>query len=147
MKSSNGKFAQKIIAVVIIVTLLYGAGVTPVAMLFVSGVIFAVFMVSRLARNREVERIFDFYVAADAILREENRRWYGFEVAEVIEQGEDCLESLPDPPPLQLFTPVKLTLPVPPKVPEERFKALPAVVLLKMAVAVLPLMEKDPVVC
>lgn len=84
--------------------MLYGAGVTPIAMLFVSGVIFVVFMVSRRAQSREVERIFDFYLAADAILRDENRRWYGFEVAEVIEQGEDCLESLPDPPPLQLFT-------------------------------------------
>src|SRR6185503_4772020 len=101
---SNKKFAQKAIAVVIIVTLLYGAGVTPIAMLFVSGIIFVVFMFSRRTQSREVERIFDFYMAADAILRDENRRWYGFEVAEVIEEGEDCLESLPDPPPLQLFT-------------------------------------------
>jgi hypothetical protein len=104
MKSSNKKFAQKVIAVVIIVTLLYGAGVTPVAMLFVSGVIFVVFMASRRVQSREVERIFDFYVAADAILRDESRRWYGFEVTEVIDEGEDCLENLPDPPPLQLFT-------------------------------------------
>jgi len=103
MKSSNKRFAQKVIAVVIIVTMLYGAGVTPIAMLFVSGVIFVVFMVSRRAQSREVEKIFDFYLAADSILRDENRRWYGFEVAEVIKEGEDCLESLPDPPPLQLF--------------------------------------------
>jgi hypothetical protein len=104
MKSSNKRFAQKSIAVVVIVTLLYGAGVTPIAMLFVSGVICLVFMVSRRSQNREVERIFDFYLAADAILRDEERRWYGFEVAEVIEDGEDALESLPDPPPLHLFT-------------------------------------------
>src|ERR1043165_9241903 len=104
MKSSSKRFVQKVIAVVIIVTMLYGAGVTPIAMLFVSGVILVVFMVSRRAQSREVERIFDFYLAADTILRDENRRWYGFEVAEVIEEGEDCLESMPDPPPLQLFT-------------------------------------------
>jgi hypothetical protein len=104
MKSSNKRFAQKSIAVVVIVTLLYGAGVTPIAMLFVSGVICLVFMISRRSQNREVERVFDFYLAADAILRDEERRWYGFEVAEVIESGEDALETLPDPPPLYLFT-------------------------------------------
>ena len=32
--------------------------------------------------------MFDFYIAADAILRDEERRWYGFEIAEVIEHGE-----------------------------------------------------------
>src|SRR4051812_36955112 len=104
MKSSNKKLVQKVIAVVVIVTLLYGAGVTPIVMLFISGVIFVVFMSSRRAQNREVERIFDFYVAAEAILRDAERRWYGFEVGEVIENGEQALETLPDPPPLHLFT-------------------------------------------
>jgi len=104
MKSANKRFTQKTIAVVIIVTLLYGAGVTPIAMLFVSGVIFVVFMASRRAQNREVEKIFDFYVSAEAILRDQDRHWYGFEVEEVIEHGEDALDSLPDPPPLHLFT-------------------------------------------
>jgi len=102
MKSANQRFAQKAIAVIIIVTLLYGAGVAPMVMLFISGVILIVFLITRRAQNREVERIFDFYVAAEAILRE-NRGWYGFEVAEVIEQGQDLLEDLPDPPPLHLF--------------------------------------------
>jgi hypothetical protein len=104
MKSANKRFTQKAIAVVVIVTLLYGAGVTPIAMFFVSGVIFVVFMASRRAQNRDVERIFQFYVAAEAILRDQDRHWYGFEVEEVIEQGEDALASLPDPPPLHLFT-------------------------------------------
>ena len=56
-----------------------------------------------MRRLREVERIFDFYVAADAILREEERRWYGFEIAEVIEHGENLLEIMPDPPPLSYY--------------------------------------------
>ena len=50
---------------------------------------------ARRAQSREVERIFDFYIAADAILREEERRWYGFEIAEVIEHGESLLRSCP----------------------------------------------------
>ena len=103
MKSANKRFVQKSIAVVVIVTLLYGAGVAPVVMFFVSSVVLIVFLFTRKAANREVERLFDFYVAADAILRED-RRWFGFEVAEVIEHGQEVLEGIPDPPPLQLFT-------------------------------------------
>lgn len=104
MKSGNRRFAQKIIALVVIVTMLYGAGVAPIVMLFVSGVVFVVFLVTRRAQNREVERLFDFFVTAESILRDEERRWYGFEVGEVIEQGELVLEELPDPPPIHLFT-------------------------------------------
>lgn len=103
MKSANKKFVQKAIAVILVVTLLYGAGVAPVVMLFVTGVVLIVFLVMRSSQQREVERIFDFYVAADAILRDEDRRWFGFEVGEVIENGEALLESIPDPPPLHLF--------------------------------------------
>src|SRR5436190_3405945 len=103
MKSANKRFVQKSIAVVVIVTILYGAGVAPVVMFFVSGVVLVVFMFTRKAQNREVERIFDFYLAADAILRED-RRWFGFEVAEVLEEGHAALEEIPDPPQLHLFT-------------------------------------------
>jgi len=104
MASASKRFTQKAIAVIIIVTLLYGAGVAPVVMMFITGVVFLVFMVSRRSQNREVERIFDFYLAAEVILRDEDRRWFGFEVAEVIDNGELVLDSMADPPPLLLFT-------------------------------------------
>jgi tetratricopeptide (TPR) repeat protein len=73
-------------------------------MVFVTGVGFVMWLVTRRAQMREVERIFEFYVAAEAILRDEERRWYGFEIAEVIEHGESLLELMPDPPPLSYFT-------------------------------------------
>jgi hypothetical protein len=104
MKSTDKRLAQKSIAVIVIVTLLYGVGIAPIVMMFVTGLVLVVFMVSRRAHNKEVERIFDFYLAAEAILRDEDRRWYGFEVTEVIETGEMTLEDIPDPPPLLLFT-------------------------------------------
>jgi hypothetical protein len=104
MRSTNRRFAQKLIAVAVIVTMLYGAGVAPIVMLFVTGVVLVVFLVTRRAQNREVERLFDFFVIAESILRDEERRWYGFEVGEVIEQGELVLEGLPDPPPIHMFT-------------------------------------------
>lgn len=104
MASGTGKFTTKTIAVIIIVAILNAVGLSPVVMLFVTGVVFVIWGVTRRAQTREVERIFEFYVAADAILREEERRWYGFEIAEVIEDGESLLEMMPDPPPLNYFT-------------------------------------------
>lgn len=102
--TSTGKLTTKAIAVIIIVAMLGLVGFSPVLMVFVTGVVFVVWLFARRAQAREVERIFDFYVAADAILREEERRWYGFEIVEVIEHGESLLEIMPDPPPLSCYT-------------------------------------------
>jgi len=103
MTSSAGKLTTKAIAVIVIVAMLGAVGLSPVIMVFFFGVVLVVWIVARHSQAREVERIFDFYVAADAILREEERRWYGFEIAEVIEQGESLLETMPDAPPLNYF--------------------------------------------
>jgi hypothetical protein len=101
--TSAGKLTTKAIAVIVIVAMLDAVGLSPVLMVFVTGVVFVVWLFARRAQAREVERIFDFYIAADAILREEERRWYGFEIAEVIEHGESLLEVMPDPPPLNYY--------------------------------------------
>lgn len=103
MASGTGKLTTKTIAVIVIVAILNAVGLSPVVMVFVTGVVFVIWLVTRRAQMREIERVFEFYVAADAILREEERRWYGFEIAEVIEQGEGLLELMPDPPPLSYF--------------------------------------------
>jgi len=101
--TSAGKLTTKAIAVIVIVAMLGAVGLSPVIMVFFFGVTLVIWIVARHTQAREVERIFDFYVAADAILREEERRWYGFEIAEVIEQGECLLETIPDAPPLNHF--------------------------------------------
>ncbi len=103
MSSGTGKLATKSIALVIIVAILNAVGLSPVVMVFFTGAVLVIWLVARRAQMREVERIFEFYMAADAILREEERRWYGFEIAEVIEHGESLLETMPDPPPLSYF--------------------------------------------
>jgi len=101
--TSVGKLTTKAIAVIIIVAMLDAVGLSPVLMVLVTGAVFVVWLFARRAQAREVERIFDFYIAADAILREEERRWYGFEITEVIEHGESLLEVMPDPPPLNYY--------------------------------------------
>ena len=103
MSPGAAKLTTKAIAVIVIVAMLDAVGLSPVLMVFVTGVVFVVWLFARRAQAREVERIFDFYVAADAILREEERRWYGFEIAEVIEHGESLLDMMPDPPPLSYY--------------------------------------------
>jgi hypothetical protein len=104
MGAGTGKLTTKAIAVIIIVAMLDAVGLSPVVMVLVTGVVFVVWLCARRAQAREVERIFDFYIAAEAILREEERRWYGFEITEVIEHGESMLELMPDPPPLNYYT-------------------------------------------
>ena len=103
MNSGTGKLATKTIAVIVVVAILNAMGLSPVVMVFFTGAVLVIWLVARRAQMREVERIFEFYIAADAILREEERRWYGFEIAEVIEHGESLLEAMPDPPPLHFF--------------------------------------------
>ena len=103
MNSGTGKLATKTIAVIVIVAILNAMGLSPVVMVFFTGAVMVIWLVARRAQMREVERMFEFYIAADAILREEERRWYGFEIAEVIEHGESLLELMPDPPPLHFF--------------------------------------------
>src|SRR5215212_11038464 len=103
MSSGAGKLTTKAIAVVVIVAMLDAVGLSPVLMVFVTGMVLIVWLFARRAQAREVERIFDFYIAADAVLREEERRWYGFEITEVIEHGESLLEMMPDPPPLNYY--------------------------------------------
>jgi hypothetical protein len=101
--TSAGKLTTKAIAVIIMVAMLDAVGVPPIIMVLFTGMCFVVWLFTRRAQTREVERIFDFYIAADAVLREEERRWYGFEIAEVIEHGESLLDIMPDPPPLNYY--------------------------------------------
>jgi hypothetical protein len=104
MTPGNRRLIQKSIAVIIIVALLDIIGISPFLMMFITGVILVVWLVSRRSQNREIEQVFQFYISSDAILREEDRRWYGFEIAEVIDSGERVLSALPDCPPLHFFT-------------------------------------------
>ena len=51
----------------------------------------------------EVRGIFEFYHQANDLLRDDERRWYGFEIQDVIYKGQRILGMMPDPPPLVHF--------------------------------------------
>ncbi len=56
-------------------------------------------------QRRQTDVIFDFYVTANEILGDDDRRRrYHFEIAEAIKAGEKVVSSMPDPPPLSSFT-------------------------------------------
>ena len=103
MTSSNKKLLQKSITVVVIMAILQLVGISPMLMLFATGVVFLILVVNRRSQNKQVEEIFNFYVAAEAILRDDERRWYAFEVVEVIDDGERAFGFMNDCPTLHLF--------------------------------------------
>ncbi|HKX84595.1 MAG TPA: hypothetical protein VJL58_10285 [Pyrinomonadaceae bacterium] len=54
------------------------------------------------SRN-ETREIFEFYLSANEILRDDERRWFGFEIKEVIHRGESIAHRLDPAPPLVHF--------------------------------------------
>jgi hypothetical protein len=51
-----------------------------------------------------VREVFEFYLSANEVLRDDERRWFGFEVHEVINRGERILQTMQGAPPLVYFT-------------------------------------------
>ncbi len=103
MTAGNRKLAQRAIAVIVIVALLDVVGISPPIIIFFVGAGFLIWRAAQHSESRETERIFDFFISADEILRAKERQWYGFEIAEVIGKGEDVFNSMPDPPALTWF--------------------------------------------
>ncbi|MDQ6788496.1 MAG: hypothetical protein M3033_16960 [Acidobacteriota bacterium] len=58
---------------------------------------------SQPPRN-ETREVFEFYLSANELLRDDERRWFGFEVQEVIARGERILQLMNGAPPLVYFT-------------------------------------------
>jgi hypothetical protein len=104
MKRCSGNFGMKVVAVIVIVAILYTIGISIGVMFFLTAVGYLVWRLARGAERRETQRIFKFYVDADEILRSDERDWYAYEIAEIIDEGDRVLNSMPDPPPLCYFT-------------------------------------------
>ncbi len=93
----------------------YGIGFLLVAVVLVySGLpVFVVFFFGVLAyviwktlsapSNSGTREIFEFYLVANEILRDDERRWYGFEIQEAIVRGENILRQMTPAPPLVNF--------------------------------------------
>src|SRR5687767_7914499 len=95
--------AQRLIAIVVIMAMLGVVGIPLTVILFFATVIYFVWRAVQRSEQQDVKNIFDFYVSANEILRDDEKRWFGFEVSQVIGEGERVLHMMSDPPPLVYF--------------------------------------------
>lgn len=89
---------------VVVMAMLGVMGIPLTVIVFFAAVVYFVWRAVQRSEQQDVKNIFDFYIAANEILRDEERRWYGFEINNVIGDGERVLHMMSDPPPLVYFT-------------------------------------------
>lgn len=76
----------------------------PVFVIFFFG-IFAYFLFKMFASGsrNETRDIFEFYLSANEMLRDDGRNWFGFEIKDSITRGETILNRMSGTPPLVYF--------------------------------------------
>ncbi|HST52267.1 MAG TPA: hypothetical protein VLJ61_09695 [Pyrinomonadaceae bacterium] len=95
---------QRLVAIVIIMAMLGVMGIPLTVIFFFATVVYFVWRAVQRSEQQDIKNIFDFYISANEILRDEEKRWYGFEINNVIAEGERVMHLMPDPPPLVYFT-------------------------------------------
>ena len=103
MTTKGREAAQRLLAIIIIIAMLGVMGIPFSVLIFFATITFFIWRAVQHTEHQETGRIFEFYIAANDVLRDEERHWFGFEIAEVIEHGERVLHSMQDPPPLIYF--------------------------------------------
>lgn len=95
---------QYALAFGVIATMLFAAGFPMFIIVFFG--IFAFFLWKTFvsASPNGTRDIFHFYLSAHEILRDDERRWFGFELQEIIRRGERIVQSMNGAPPLIYFT-------------------------------------------
>jgi hypothetical protein len=104
--NNSRETAQAVAVSGVIILMLYAVGF-PMFLLFFLGVIIFFFYKIFGGQQKQLggtHEIFEFFLSANDILRDDERRWFGFEVQEIIQRGERILQAMPDPPPLLYFT-------------------------------------------
>ena len=104
MSGKGKETAQRLLAIIVIMAMLGIMGIPLTVILFFAVVVYFVWRAVQRSDQQDIRNIFEFYIAANEILRDEERRWYGFEIASAIERGDAILHTMTDPPPLVYFT-------------------------------------------
>lgn len=87
----------------VIALMLYVVGFPVFLLLFFAAIVVFVWKAFLSETRGETRRIFEFYLLANEVLRDDDRRWYGFEVKDTIARGEAIIKSMSTPPPLVHF--------------------------------------------
>jgi tetratricopeptide (TPR) repeat protein len=103
MTNQGKEAAQRLLAIIVIVAMLGVMGIPFSVIIFFATVTYFIWRAIQQSERQDTGRVFEFYIRANDILRDEERHWFGFEIAEVIERGERVLHSMTDPPPLVYY--------------------------------------------
>ena len=103
MNNKGKEAAQRLLAIIIIIAMLGVMGIPFSVIIFFATVTFFIWRAVQHTEHQETGRVFEFYIAANDVIRDEEHHWFGFEIAEVIERGERVLHAMSDPPPLVYF--------------------------------------------
>lgn len=79
------------------------AGFPVFLLIFVSVLAFSIWKIFSAENKGSARYIFEFYLEANEILRDDDRRWYGFEIQDAIDRGEKISASMKTAPPLVDF--------------------------------------------
>ncbi len=101
--SSLKERGQYTVALSLIGVMLYAVGFPLFFLLFVGALTYFVWKIFSSEGRNDVRRIFEFYLSSNEILRDDYRRWYGFEIQETIAHGEKIVRALSTAPPLVHF--------------------------------------------
>ena len=103
-RSAIKERGQYFLAFGVVASMLLVAGF-PLFVIFFFG-IFAYFLLRMFSAGSrsETREIFEFYLTANEMLRDDERRWYGFEINEAIRRGEDIVRRMKPAPPLVYFS-------------------------------------------
>jgi hypothetical protein len=103
-KSAIKEKGQHLLAFGVVASMLLVAGF-PLFVIFFFG-IFAYFLLRMFSSGSrsETREIFEFYLTANEMLRDDERRWYGFEINEAIRRGEEIVRRMKSAPPLVYFS-------------------------------------------
>jgi tetratricopeptide (TPR) repeat protein len=99
--AGGGQYA---LAFGVIAVMLFAVGFPVFLLFFISVLTFFIWKVFSSESRNETRSVFEFYLSANEILRDDDRRWYGFEIQEAIGRGETIVRSMSAPPPLVYFS-------------------------------------------
>ena len=103
MNNKGKEAAQRLLAIIVIMAMLSVMGIPLTVIIFFATVVYFVWRAVKRSEQQDIKNIFDFYISASEVLREDDKRWYGFEIETVIREGEGVLLMMNDPPPLVYY--------------------------------------------
>lgn len=95
---------QYFLAFGVVASMLLVAGFPVFVIFFFAIFAFLLFKMFTSGSRSETREIFEFYLSANEILRDDDRRWFGFELREAIERGENAMRRMTPAPPLLYFS-------------------------------------------